>query len=97
MANQVEIATEKNLPRGSVEPVSHREVGSENKGLLTPTQDKNTNQRRAKYGETPAFNMDLGEQTIPTLEKVNDMPTPKNPTMRDYLYNNQFTNRHMSQ
>ena len=80
MAEQAIVATEKNSPHGLMDPVPHRETGKEDKGLLSPTQDKNTESRRAHYGEDPAFNMPQGERIMPPMERVNDMQTPNNPT-----------------
>ena len=64
---------------GSTEPVPSRQCGHEDKRLLSPIQDKFTNQRRAHYGVTPAFAINSGGDNLEDSD-VNDVPTPNNPT-----------------
>jgi hypothetical protein len=68
---------------GSVEPVPSRQCGHEDKRLLSPTQDEFTNQRRAHYGEDPAFVMHSGGDNL--ADNVNDVKTPANPTKADRI------------
>jgi hypothetical protein len=78
MADQTAIQRLSPLDQGSVEGVPSRQTGKEDKGLLSPTQDKNTEDRRAHYGEED-IRIKVGRETDIEL-KVNQIPTPNNPT-----------------
>jgi hypothetical protein len=82
-----------NVPKGGSEPVSSRQAGSEDKGLLFPTQDSNTESRRQKYGETERSLGCVPQNVGPS--DVNDTKTKRNLTRDEVLNHNQC--RHMSQ
>ena len=67
-----------NVPKGSEEPGA-RMAGREERGLLLPTQDPGTEQRRQHDGEMPKFFGSLSF-TGPAVFDVNNVKTPNNPT-----------------
>lgn len=81
----VAIATEKNVPRGSVEPVPTRQTGKEENHPASPTDDPGTEKRRAHYGTDPAFEIRSGESMPDARFDVNQVKTPNNPTKQDRI------------
>lgn len=81
MAEQAIVGTEKNLPHGTEEGVPNRSgIGKEEGHPVRPTDDPLTDQRRAKYGQDPAFEMRSGESMPDIRIDVNQVKTPNNPT-----------------
>lgn len=75
---------ERSNPQGSVEVVPNRSgVGSEDKGLLNPQQDENTEKRRAKYGQNDERSAKGGDYVADG--NVNDVRGKRNQTMSDYI------------
>jgi hypothetical protein len=83
MADQVTAEEKANVPNGRTEISSNRTIGQEDKGLLSPTQDDMTDERRAKYGQNQEFNSNGGDQVADS--DVNDVKTPNNPTMLEQI------------
>jgi hypothetical protein len=75
---QAIIETEKNLPRGTIEGIPSRQTGKENKGLLSPTQDEYTENRRAHYGQNDVRER-IGNPDDLSFN-VNDTHLKNNPT-----------------
>ena len=79
-----QVKNEKNVPRGSIEPVPSRSgTGHEEKHPSNPLDDSGTEDRRAHYGEDPALINFKG--TLQIKSDVNDVKTKRNQTMRDAI------------
>jgi len=84
MANQAE-SPDRSVQQGSLEPVPTRQTGKENKGLLAPTQDDMTEQRRNKFGETGKEKLFGNKGAEFPVVHVNDIDTYINPTRNDRI------------
>lgn len=78
---------EPNPPHGLEENVPNRSgIGHNNPYLQSNTlQDNKTEERRAHYGEDPAFEIKTGEDIPREPYDVNDVKTPNNPTRNEQI------------